>query len=119
METSGAAGHLIESYQGVRRFYHPGTILLQILYRFVTTGSSAYGTVRYISCFEQSFSNGVKIMNADVINTIADVTEVTSTPSSKEHTLRTLFSVICADNEFSLLRRTLEIYCEEIERKIN
>lgn len=58
-------------------------------------------------------------MNADVMNTIADVTEVSSTPSPKERTLRALFNVICEDNEFSLLRRTLEIYCEEIEKKIN
>ena len=58
-------------------------------------------------------------MNADVMNTIADVTEVSLTPSPKERTLRTLFDVICSDNEFSLLRRTLEIYCEEIEKKIN
>jgi hypothetical protein len=41
-------------------------------------------------------------------------TEVTNLETNKHNTLRTLFNVICADNEFSLLRRTLELYCEEI-----
>jgi hypothetical protein len=34
----------------------------------------------------------------------------------KSHTLQQLFNVICADNEFALLRHTLALYCEEIER---
>jgi hypothetical protein len=33
---------------------------------------------------------------------------------AKNRTLKTLFQVICADNEFTLLRQTLELYCEEI-----
>gem|GEM_PF-2554772 len=34
---------------------------------------------------------------------------------AKNRTLKALFQVICADNEFTLLRHTLELYCEEIE----
>ncbi|MFO0416827.1 MAG: hypothetical protein ACK5Y6_06015 [Pseudomonadota bacterium] len=34
----------------------------------------------------------------------------------KSHTLQQLFNVICADNEFTLLRHTLALYCEEIEK---
>jgi hypothetical protein len=33
---------------------------------------------------------------------------------AKSRTLKALFQVICADNEFTLLRHTLELYCEEI-----
>jgi hypothetical protein len=58
--------------------------------------------------------HGVLIMNTEVTN----VTE-NKTATNKERTLKTLFDVICADNEFSLLRRTLELYCEEIERQMN
>ncbi len=38
-----------------------------------------------------------------------------SREANKNKTLRTLFNVICQDNEFALLRRTLEIYAEEIQ----
>ena len=34
---------------------------------------------------------------------------------AKNRTLKALFQVICSDNEFSLLRQTLKLYCEEIE----
>jgi hypothetical protein len=34
---------------------------------------------------------------------------------AKNRTLKTLFQVICSDNEFSLLRQTLKLYCEELE----
>ena len=44
-----------------------------------------------------------------------DVTTTNSLEINKNNTLRTLFDVICLDNEFSLLRRTLELYCEEID----
>lgn len=56
-------------------------------------------------------------MNNEVttLNAIA----TTTAPSNKERTLKTLFNLICVDNEFSLLRRTLELYCEEIERQTN
>jgi len=63
--------------------------------------------------------NGVTIMNTDVNNTHVIATETTTKLSNRDHTLKTLFNVICVDNEFSLLRRTLELYCEEIERKMN
>ena len=59
--------------------------------------------------------NGVMSMN----NEVTTVETIATPTSHKEHTLKTLFNVICADNEFSLLRRTLELYCEEIERQIN
>ncbi len=52
-------------------------------------------------------------------NEVTTVETIATPTSHKEHTLKTLFNVICADNEFSLLRRTLELYCEEIERQIN
>lgn len=32
----------------------------------------------------------------------------------KSQTLKTLLQVICAEDEFSLLRETLRLYCEEI-----
>lgn len=45
------------------------------------------------------------------------VTEPTfGTPEQSSKTLKTLFDVICADNEFTLLRETLRLYCEEIAR---
>jgi hypothetical protein len=59
--------------------------------------------------------NGVISMN----NEVTTVEAIKTTTSNKERTLQTLFNVICVDNEFSLLRRTLELYCEEIERQIN
>jgi hypothetical protein len=34
---------------------------------------------------------------------------------AKNRTLKALFQVICSDNEFSLLRQTLKLYCEELE----
>jgi hypothetical protein len=68
---------------------------------------------------EAEEGNGVMIMNTDVNNTNAIVTETTTKLSNRDRTLKTLFDVICVDNEFSLLRRTLELYCEEIERKMN
>jgi hypothetical protein len=34
---------------------------------------------------------------------------------AKNRTLKALFQVICADNEFTVLRHTLKLYCEEIE----
>lgn len=37
--------------------------------------------------------------------------------SNRNNTLKALFGIICEDNEFTLLRRTLELYCEEIARK--
>jgi hypothetical protein len=37
--------------------------------------------------------------------------------SNRNNTLRALFGLICEDNEFTLLRQTLELYCEEIARK--
>ncbi len=52
-------------------------------------------------------------------NEVTTVEAIKTTTSNKERTLQTLFNVICVDNEFSLLRRTLELYCEEIERQIN
>jgi hypothetical protein len=48
------------------------------------------------------------------MNTKYSNTDVCSNESNKSRTLQTLFQVICADNEFTLLRKTLEIYCEEI-----
>lgn len=36
---------------------------------------------------------------------------------AKSRTIKTLFKVICQDNEFSLLRQTLKLYCEELERQ--
>jgi hypothetical protein len=90
------------------------TIVLQFFDVLMTTASIGCGTVWYTNCLEQKI-NGVISMNNEVT---AVETTLTAT-SNKEHTLKTLFSVICADNEFSLLRRTLELYCEEIERQIN
>lgn len=37
--------------------------------------------------------------------------------SSRNNTLKALFSLICEDNEFTLLRQTLALYCEEIAGK--
>ncbi len=37
---------------------------------------------------------------------------------AKSRTIKTLFKVICQDNEFSLLRQTLMLYCEELERQV-
>ena len=37
--------------------------------------------------------------------------------SNRNNTLKALFGRICEDNEFTLLRQTLELYCEEIARK--
>jgi hypothetical protein len=48
-------------------------------------------------------------MNTKYTNTDMHATEI-----AKSRTLATLFQVICADNEFTLLRKTLELYCEEI-----
>jgi len=50
-------------------------------------------------------------MNRMYTNKIAAKNE-----SAKSKTLETLFQLICADNEFTLLRKTLELYCEEIAR---
>jgi exonuclease I len=45
------------------------------------------------------------------------VTEQTfGTPEQKSKTLQSLFALICKDNEFSLLRETLSLYCEEIAK---
>lgn len=40
--------------------------------------------------------------------------DINTTEIAKSRTLAALFQVICADNEFTLLRKTLELYCEEI-----
>ncbi len=37
-----------------------------------------------------------------------------TTERNKSRTLEALFKMICVDNEFTLLRKTLELYCEEI-----
>ena len=50
-------------------------------------------------------------MNAEFL--IDDVA-VVSTPRNR--TLQTLLQVICAEEEFSILRETLRLYCEEICR---
>jgi len=50
-------------------------------------------------------------MNANITNT----ENVTSQDLQTSRTLETLLKVICADHEFTLLRKTLELYCEEIE----
>ena len=50
-------------------------------------------------------------MNTNITNTES----VTSQDLQTSRTLQTLLKVICADNEFTLLRKTLELYCEEIE----
>lgn len=49
-------------------------------------------------------------MNTDVMTT-------KTLEMNKNRTLRALFGIICEDNEFTLLRHTLELYCEEIARK--
>jgi len=67
-----------------------------------------------IQTAEAETIHGVLRMNNEV--TIA--TEI-KTATNKERTLKTLFDVICDENEFSRLRRTLELYCEEIERQMN
>ncbi len=64
---------------------------------------------------EAEIINGVMSMNTEV----KSVDTIETTKTNRENTLKTLFGVICADNEFSLLRRTLELYCEEIERQMN
>lgn len=48
-------------------------------------------------------------MNSNCVNT-----DITSSERNRGRTLQALFQVICADNEFTLLRKTLELYCEEI-----
>ncbi|MFN4895503.1 MAG: hypothetical protein ACK5GN_05950 [Pseudomonadota bacterium] len=48
------------------------------------------------------------------MNTNYTYTDVSTNETNKSRTLQTLFQVICADNEFTLLRKTLELYCEEI-----
>jgi hypothetical protein len=40
--------------------------------------------------------------------------DTVTTEQNKSRTLEALFKMICADNEFTLLRKTLELYCEEI-----
>ena len=55
----------------------------------------------------------VKLMEL-VMNTKYLGSLVNENESAKNKTLKTLFQVICADNEFTLLRHTLELYCEEI-----
>lgn len=48
------------------------------------------------------------------MNTFSPISSEDTTELAKSRTLETLFQVICSDNEFSLLRKTLELYCEEI-----
>ena len=48
------------------------------------------------------------------MNTLNLNTKQTSVVDNKSRTLQALFEVICADNEFALLRHTLALYCEEI-----
>jgi hypothetical protein len=45
------------------------------------------------------------------------VTEESIMTTRKDRTLRTLFQVICQDDEFSLLNETLRLYLEEIGRQ--
>lgn len=47
-----------------------------------------------------------------------DVTTEQTIESGKNNTLKALFQLICEDHEFTLLRHTLELYCEEVERKV-
>ena len=47
-----------------------------------------------------------------------DVTTEQTIDTNKNNTLKALFQLICEDNEFTLLRHTLELYCEEIERTV-
>lgn len=47
-----------------------------------------------------------------------DVTTEQTIDTNKNNTLKALFQLICEDNEFALLRHTLELYCEEIERTV-
>lgn len=49
------------------------------------------------------------LMNTKYVGSLVNENE-----SAKNKTLKTLFQVICADNEFTLLRHTLELYCEEM-----
>ena len=46
----------------------------------------------------------------------ADVNAQEANETNKNHTLKALFGIICEDHEFTLLRRTLELYCEEIAK---
>lgn len=55
----------------------------------------------------------------EIIMNTALVTNDTQTPStSRDRTLQTLFQVICQEDEFSLLRETLRIYCEELNNDL-
>jgi hypothetical protein len=49
-----------------------------------------------------------------------EINEAMSTKAeqAKNRTLKALFQVICQDNDFSLLRQTLKLYCEELERQV-
>ena len=47
-----------------------------------------------------------------IMNT--EVTTIETNETNKNNTLRALYDVICVDDEFALLRRTLELYSEEI-----
>lgn len=55
----------------------------------------------------------VKFMES-LMNTKYVGSFVNDNESAKNKTLQTLFQVICADNEFTLLRHTLKLYSEEI-----
>jgi hypothetical protein len=46
------------------------------------------------------------------------VTETSAVaPTARERTLKTLLQVICAEDEFAVLRETLRIYCEEMTKE--
>jgi hypothetical protein len=101
------------SYRDYLQKKHLVTILLQSFDLLVTTRSARCGTFVFIenNAVINNSTQGVLTMNTEY------VTEQTfGTPEQSSKTLKTLFDVICADNEFSLLRETLRLYCEEIAR---
>lgn len=51
---------------------------------------------------------GVWSMNTEII------ADETMPCPLKSQTLKTLLQVICAEDEFALLRQTLRLYCEEL-----
>lgn len=52
------------------------------------------------------------------MNTEIAMNDTKTASTNRERTLQTLFQVICQEDEFSLLRETLRIYCEELNNDL-
>ena len=79
----------------------------------VTTNSTNRATPRaYTETTNRNDFFGVDTMNTELVTETFAVA-----PTPRERTLKTLLQVICAEDEFAVLRETLRIYCEEMTKE--